>query len=341
MIDIGRLTRTAATLLCLSISARVVAQNTVPVAQASTPAVSASKKSDPVQLGGKWYSTVELRHHINTYYNEQGGYGHQEPSLHARLQFGAQFYDGIVDAYATLGVFKEPTSQQVLQRRPELDLDYYPWKNDFATILIYNMVQLPVRAANSGATVEDEKDDYSASSVYMMGLAPTLKYPLIKGASRLDLKAGVDGWTRLYSRKQYTTSYSDADKEDEADDGRLGLNAAADGAAPIEDYALHYQAQALAGVAFSPEFAHALNVETTAHYHSKFEPRYTREPSGNVDYVYGVERYAYYRIRLHYDLSDRVAVTNDFYHFHEGFFAENRKGIERRYRNILRLSCRL
>ena len=96
------------------------------------------------------------------------------------------------------------------------------------------------------------------------------------------------------------------------------------------------------GFALSPAVLRSLTAETTAHYHSRFTPIYTRSESGGTDYDYTVERYSYARVRIKYDFSERLSVTNDFYAYHDGFFDGDRKGpVDRRYRNVLRMSCRL
>jgi hypothetical protein len=96
----------------------------------------------------------------------------------------------------------------------------------------------------------------------------------------------------------------------------------------------------MSGVSLAPSVIHGFVGETTVHYHQRFDPRYT-SIDGNVSYQYAVERYSYLRLRLHYDITDRVSVTNDFYEFREGFFEASRPVTEWRYRNIARLTCKM
>lgn len=322
----------------LEIPAQAVMATAQPTAPTATP-LSLTKKVETPSGGARWYGTTELRHHVSTYYDQQGGLAKQEPSLHARLQVGAQFYEGMVDTYLTLGAFKQPRSQQVLQRRPEAAIDLNLVRTDHLTLQQYSLVQLPIKTTDAGINAEDEKDDYSESTVYTVGFMPMAKLPLISGASRLELKGGVDAWTRLYSRRQYVRSKP---FDDEQDDDLHGYSLAPEGDdAPIEDFALHYEAQALSGVAFSPAQLKAFSAEATVHYQNRFDPRYKKTETGDVVYDYEPTRYSYYKLRLHYDLTDRIALTNDFYHFHGGFFAAQRSGEDRRYRNIARISCKL
>lgn len=320
----------AAIVLCMvgSLATQAVAQ------------VAAKKQDAGGVLGGKWYGTAELRHHVNTYYDTEGYYSRQEPSTHVRMQLGAQFYEGMIDAYATLGVFKIPETQQIMQRQPELALDFYPLRGQYFTILQYNLLQLPVKSEATVPTNEDDRSydpQSSESTIYTFGIAPSFKFPIAAGSSRIDLKTGADAWTRLYSRRQYVEDTTYVADEDE---GRLGLAAESDDE-PIEDYAMHYRTQVLAGAAIEPGITKGFTTELTAHHHSRFDPKYTRDESGSIDYEYGATRYSYYRVRLRYEITERIAVTNDFYHFFDGAFQSKREGEDRRFRNIARVTCKL
>jgi hypothetical protein len=316
---------------------------------AASAQVAATKKADN-PLGAKFYATAELRHHLNTYYDSTGYYAHQEPSTHARIQAGAQLYEGFVDVYGTLGVFKIPRTQQVMQRRPELAADVHLLQSEYATIMQYNIVQFPIREEAAGPMAEDDKTDgFNAGVVYTLGLTPTVKWPIPTTAGKGEVKLGADGWTRVYSRRQYTEDYGPAFDGEDDGTGRDGLGLAPEGedagpgtdAEPIEDYAPHYQAQVFAGGSFASTLVRGSLAEVTGHYHSRFDPRYEVEADESVDYEYAVDRYSYYRVRLRYEINERLSVTNDFYHFHEGMFEAKRKGDERRFRNIARVSCRL
>jgi hypothetical protein len=322
-------------------------------AVSSAPSVSAQKRYTEVGFLSGYYSTVEMRHHLNTYYDQEGYLATREPSMHLRLQLGLQLYGGLVDTYATLGIYKLPESQQVLQRRPELALDIYPVRNMYFTLLQYNLVQLPYKksdATNSDsidvANDEEKSSDEVDGTVYTLGLAPTAKWPMALGSSILELKAGIDGWTRLYSQRQYTGNYND--EFDDEDGGRFSLDESAKSSEaagvkeePIEDYAMHYQTQYMAGFAFKMGFFPDLSSEVTINHNSRFDPVYTRSEDGGVEYKYGADRYSFYRWRLQYEMSSRVSLINDFYHFHDGFFAGERSGSDRRFRNIARITCRL
>lgn len=298
--------------------------------------VSSTKRSDD-DWPGQWYGTLELRHHINTFYDQDDYLARQDPSAHARIQLGAQLYEGTVDVYTTLGVFKRPRTQQILQRRPEMALDYYPWRSAYGNVLLYNLVRVPF--ANEDEDREAEDEVLGTGTVYTIGFAPTLKYPITAAGYQWQPKTGLDLWTRLYSRPQYTTEY-DLDGESPGDRDQFALDDSGD-AKPIEAYAPTYNGLYFVGLAVDPTSGKGAHAELSGYYKSVFHARYVVDDDETVSHEYGADRYSYYRLRLKYDLSDDLAILNDFYHFHEGAFEAKRREPMRRFRNIARVTLRL
>jgi hypothetical protein len=186
--------------------------------------VSAKKKPaadapTPGLMGGVWHGAVELRHQLVSFYDETNAPVRQEPTVHTRAQLGAQFYDGLADLYATLGVYKRAETVQVQQRRPELALDLRPVTSEYVDVLQYTIVKLPFQQQEPDP--EAHEAETSDGSILVFGLAPLLKAPVDANGTRLTFKAGFEAWTKLYSRKQYTGAYDDAATEE--DEGRLAL----------------------------------------------------------------------------------------------------------------------
>lgn len=281
----------------------------------------------------KAYGSLELRHHNNTFYDENGVYNRQEPSMHARVQLGMQLYEGRFDFYTTLGTYKRPMTQQILQRKPELALDMYPIKSDILTLLVYNIVQFPVR--NPDYQVDDERENLGDGTIYIFGASPTLKFRSVMQVPRIDLKIGADGWTKLYSRKQYTGINAMDEDED-------GHGAALTGAEneEIEDTAMHYKLQSFAGMAFNVSSFRTVDFELTTHYQSDFQPVYEKTED-SIDYHYGVSRFSFVKARLNWDITPRVSFANDFYTYYEGLMDEKRSGNERRIRNVARITSKM
>ena len=204
----------------------------------------AVKKARKSTSAINWYATTEFRHHINTYYEPDNYLGGQEPSGHARLQIGSTFYEGFLDAYGTIGVFKEPRTQRVRQRRPEVALDVYPYRNQNYSVLQYNLIQLPFDDSNNDP--ESDAVPWQSGTIYTVGLAPTARYFFPVGSTRLTVRGGIDGWTKLYSRTQYVVD------ETNETDPRLGLDPVPETDpgtdSDVEDFAQHYFTQATLGV---------------------------------------------------------------------------------------------
>ena len=67
----------------------------------------------------------------------------------------------MVDLYATLGIYKRSETRQVQQRRPEVSLDYRPWKNENFELLQYNLVMLPFQRRDE----DPEQQERNAAKV--------------------------------------------------------------------------------------------------------------------------------------------------------------------------------
>jgi hypothetical protein len=299
-----------------------------------------AKDSDPITI----YKSAEIRHHINTYYQEKNYLRNQEPSLHARLQLGANFYENMLDLYGTIGVYKLPKTQQIRQRRTEIALDVHAVTAGDFSLLIYNIVQLPLQGNESDgefedSTAADEKESYQDGTIYTFGLMPTYKNLLVSsGFQKWKILAGGDAWTRFYSRKQFTGEYDLSSPKEDLALASQGETTQTTEAAEIEDFAQHYDTEVYLGSEF--EWSTFFKMKLTGNYHSHFRPTYLQHETG-VDVNYAAERYSYYRLRLHYRVNERVALINDFYHFHGGLFEDKKRFDDRRFRNIARVTCRL
>lgn len=286
------------------------------------------------------YGTVELRHHINTYYDKQDYRTRQDPSFHARIKLGASFRQGFIDAYTTLGVIKGPQSQQLVQRRPEFEIDLYPLAIDYVQVVQYHLVELPF--SNTEFADEDSPDPESEGTAYSIGVAPSVSLPVSLARSRLSWKAGVDVWTKLYSKPQYRGHNENEIREDDhfAAAPEESTNEAGNADSQRrQDPALRYYSLYMLGVAIEPSFLNQLNFEASLFYDNRFVPNYVSEDSD--EYRYKPVRSSYYRLRAKFVITERTSVINDFYHFHEGFFEAKRRDDHRRFRNIARISYQL
>ncbi len=291
---------------------------------------------DESEFPAKIYDSLELRHQLNTYYGSENQRSRQMPSIHGRAKLGATFRNGLIDGYFTFGLIKSPNTQQIQQRRPEFEIDIYPWMSRYGQIVQYNLVQFPFDINDYEAS---ENKDYTSDTVYTIGIAPTLILPLHLFGSKLTLKTGVDYWTQFFSGKQYRNDDREPSERDHfaaAGDGSGESNSEE----PVEDVAMRYYSQYMTGLGISPSWDRDLSLEVGAFYDVKYLPEYEKDSESN-DYRYIRETHSHYRLRLHYKLSTRASFVNDFYHFHSGLFEKKRYGDDRRFRNIARLSYKL
>lgn len=287
------------------------------------------------------YGSVEMRHHVNTYYDRDDFRTLQQPAMHARAKVGMTFRGGLIDAHATAGIIKGAETQKFYRRRGELEVDVYPWRSRYGQLIQYNLVQLP----SDDDPFSREENISRQGLAYTLGAAPTLRWPAVAGGWELAAKAGVDVWTRLYSKTQYRGQAEDQEERDE----RFALqnperNSNEEPEPRVEDTAQRYYSQYMLGAAVSPWFLPQFEFEPGVFYDVYLVPEYADPAPGEEysrDYTYVSERNSFYRLRASLILSERTRLINDFYHYHEGFFASRRRGDARRFRNVARISYRL
>lgn len=294
------------------------------------------------------YSSVEFRHHVNTYYNRDNNLTKQEPSFHGRLTLGSKFYGGALDTYFTLGMIKQPQTQQILQRKPELAIDVTPFKHENLQTVWYNTLLFPVKESDGEDSDQESKRDSFENRVgsaegttYILGVALVASNKSPVGDGWITPRLGLDGWTKMYSRKQYVSKEESVGRGDEREPRYSLAKTSNEGAEDkIEDTALHYATQLFASIGFSPGFFNPLNFDLGVYFDNRFIPVYMRTET-NIEHHYAVDRTSHYKLRAQWDISPAWTIMNDFYHFHVGYFQQKTTGEDRRFRNILRLAYKL
>lgn len=292
----------------------------------------------------RFYGSAEGRHVMNDYYSETGERIRRDPAFHGRLQLGARFYGDRLDVSGAVGAVKMPASQAIYQKRPELLVDIYPIKGQYFNLMWYNMLQFPVRDSDRDPTEFADSDLYEQdarrgldATVFTTGLAPVLKTEWRMFGGKYLVRAGADGWTKMYSKPLYV------DESNSPGGEGVGLVSEAEEPAdkPFEDRAMRYVHQESLAVGWTPSFLSSLSVDVGAHIESRYIPEYFRDEVGGWDYRYKPERVSFWRTRLALDLGQSVSLHNELYTFRNGFFAENRVNDERRFRNVVRLAVKL
>ena len=280
-----------------------------------------------VEVAPIFYSNIELRHQLNTYVeNSLKKNNHQDPSVQFRAQIGSVLYQGIIDLYLNLSVEKLPKTLAIYQRRPELYANVYILRSKFLKIRQYNIWRLPFTPSDEVfeeyETRWDEELDREGT-VYIVGLNPITMFGFRNSFAQWEANFGLDLNSRLYSRTQYT-SYRDERN------GKSHI---------IEDHVPRLGSIQSIGGSLTPNALSSIKIAASVYYRSFFLPRYFQTNELGVQNRYSVDRASYYRLRFQFQLNNRMTLINDFMHFHQGFFASKRVGKEKRYKNIVRLSC--
>ncbi|NRA46056.1 MAG: hypothetical protein HRU09_13980 [Oligoflexales bacterium] len=287
------------------------------------PSVGTLKKA---KVSPIFYSNVEIRHQLNAYIEKSPGQNsHEDPSVQVRAQLGSVLYQGVIDLYLNLSAEKLPKNLAVYQRRPEMYANVYILRSKFFKIRQYNVWRLPFTSSRKMLEKYESRWDEELDregTVYIVGLNPSFNLEFASSMARWEAYLATDLSSRLYSRTQYATF---SDKRS----GELGT---------IEDHVPRLgSVQALGGY-LSPNALPKLKIGGSIHFRSYFLPYYFQTNDLGVQNRYLADRASYYKLRLQFQLNDRLTLINDFMHFHQGFFASKRRGKEKRYKNIFRVS---
>ncbi len=289
------------------------------------------------------YGLLDLRHTSNDYFDESGVRNRRDPALHGKLRVGAKFYGETLDVSASVGGAKLPGSQRVYQKRPDVTVDTYPIKGRNLNVLIYANAMFPVRKSDLDPTEFADGDRYDRdyrkaidATVMSIGVAPNLKFDGALSIGRVSATVGADAWTRMYSKPLYI--------EESEENRSLGLLSETTPTVkkPFEDRAMRYVHQETAALGYTPAIWPKLQTEFAGYVESRYLPRYfENEMTQAWDYTYQPERVSFTRLKVAVDLTASATISNEFYYFRNGFFAEDRINDQRRYRNIVRLAFKL
>lgn len=311
------------------------------VAKYKKPSLNHSSKHLSLsRLSPQLYGSVDLRHQINSYYDELGEQRKQDPALHARYQLGIQLYHGKLDIYGTTGIIKHPQTRQIIQRRPQFAMDIHWLNHQHFTLTQFNIIHLPFNSSSKPDGVDprfEDLEDFDLSppdsdhTIYVLGLQPVAKTKIKLSDLDVPIRFGANLSSSFYSRPQYTkvritkehSPWSLTDKQQEETE-------------EIEDFAAPLHGKVFFGLEFrNPSYKQA-KVQITAYTDHKYAPEYWKNING-VSYRYKVMRNSYYKVRCSIDLSSRTKLINDFYQFYKDIFATRQTYPYRRYRNIARL----
>ncbi len=276
------------------------------------------------QSAAVFYGRIDLRHQINTFYDDDGYLQRQEPVGQVRARIGASLYKGMVDAYATVGVVKKTDTLQLVQRRPEMAVEIFPIANEYLLVNQYHLIDLPFSEATYDAA---NAIPQRQGAVYRPGIALTTFVKVGIPLVNLTVKGGIDLWTEVYSRRQYVLQ---DDREQ-----RFSLARNPTTGDPIEirnpkiftEYMLAFAADDLVLSGFATE---------VGLYYDNF---FTESSLQSVEPVVatGVTRESFVKWRLGYQINSSLQIVNDFFRYYDGLLESQPREERRTYRNILRL----
>ncbi len=272
-----------------------------------------------------FYSFVELSQRKSMQFDRDGEeVTVDEPETFFRARLGLLVYNERLDMHATFSVLKNPHTQQVLSRRPEISVAALWLKTPNYFLRQYNHFLMPYSEPEEG--FKEQSLDGSVDpmyqkegTVYIMGLNPALTYFL--GAKESLFELGIDGRTYFFSQRQ--TQMADSGFEFE------------DYVAPL-DFKQYLKASYIV-----PSWA-KLKLKAEIVYTSKFRPVYfLQEENLRPPYRYEAQRTSYYSLGSSYKFDEHLSLTNDFYHFHAGFFQAQKYRQNRRFLNVVTLAFQL
>ena len=272
------------------------------------------------------YASLELQHQLNTYLNTDD-ISKQDPAVHFNGQVGSILYDGILDLYLTLGVIKKPRTQAFDKKRTKLSANFYILKSPFFKVRQYHMWTLPDSQNHRNQSYDSrwEEELHRKGIVYQIGINPELMYTGTYKKISFEISNGVDVNTHFYTQRQYMTLETDFIKN------------------PItfEDYVPRIGSVEYLNLILKSSLLNGFKIEQSIFYRNYYFPHYYFSNELGLNYTYKSDRASFYKLRIHYQINNRLIFAYDFFDYKNNFFKSNRKGKEKRYKNIFRVSCML
>ncbi len=285
-------------------------------------ALSIDKPAPFPSVDVKPYTLMALSQEASAFFDKEGKkVVDEKPNQFVTARLGIKSYREQVDIYAAFGAVKEKGSQVVAQRRSEVGMDFFYVKTFDYYLKQTHLFLLPFQMQDS--FYQEQNLDGSVNEIYqidgtvfVLGLEPGVT------ANFDGMFVELGGYTRTYffSREQLIST-----DQNEYDDYAAKI-----------DFEQHIEAS------YRPRaFPRAL-LKMKVAYQSVFRPIYDeREIVKRPSYHYGALRSSYYTLAFAYQISDKISIIDDFYHLHQGFFAQKNYGLKRRYFNTLRVVCQL
>jgi len=221
-----------------------------------------------------------------------------------------------IDSTFILAANRTTGSQQLTQRRPRVWSEATLYGNEVFTLNAYNYLALPFGGAPTQAD---------------LGLNPTVSFPLPSAIGQFTLLATVRADAKFKSRDgDYTVAGADermrsglglVDEDKKKDVLKGGQNDPA------------YQLDSEAFVKFTPAADPKLSLAVGMQHDRNFKPEYTYDENDltSRELSYNESVITVSRVKLDYQVTEAVKLTNDFYYQTEGFYAARVNGVNPDY----------
>jgi hypothetical protein len=273
------------------------------------------------------YSNFEMVHLLDSYHDQEDLIVERAAATQARLVMGYASPGGKLEMFGTLGAIKLPNSQQVIERRPELEVDAYVEHNANLKLLTVAIAKAPF----SDSTYDRQNNLVQHhGTIVQTGLRLLVEEQNIASLNWLGIYAGTEGFTNFYSRQQYV--HSEPQYKDEA----LSLVETPSSSEPIEDSKQHFNSEASMGFTLRPSWFSGLNADLAALWKRNFSPRYL--PVHGSDEGFEIEERSSYRVRMKLQLSSDVEFQNEFQQHFGGAFSRRSPTEEKRFSNVAKIA---
>jgi|GEM_PF-1266080 len=273
------------------------------------------------------YSSFEMVHLLDSYHDQEDFLVERSAATQARLVMGYASPGGKLEMFATLGAIKLPNSQQVIERRPELEVDAYIENNANLKLLTVGIAKAPF----SDSTYDRQNNlDQHHGTIVQTGLRLLVEEQSISSLNWLGIFAGAEGFTNFYSRPQYV--HTKPTHKDES----LSLVEPADTSEPVADSKQHYNSEASMGFTLKPSWFNGMHTDIAALWKRDFTPRYLAIDGQEEGFE--IEERTCYRLRLKWQLSTDVEFQNEFQQYFSGTFSKRVPSEERRYSNVAKVA---
>ena len=279
------------------------------------------------EVGYNLFGSINVTHYTDTYYDRDNFLLCQTPAIHIQGGLGANLYRGKLNIFASFGVIKLPQTLKLIEKRPEIMARYLPLSGEHGEILFYGALMLPF---SEGDIDQENSVAEKQGTIFIPGIAPLFKSSIDQSFVKWTFFTGVEGYTKMYSRRQYINEKDEFDSSD-----KYFLTAYENGEAK-EDTILPFYSKVKMGVEISPIWKDQVFLETSATIFQAQKPKYKYEGE-QVQYSYSREINSYFKFRIKLIPMERFSLANDFYAYHGGLFEKRMYGDLPRYRNMLHL----